>query len=107
MKCVGDGRVPFAGPAASAAAQPLVDKRRWREVDVIRIQVRTGRDDLVDLVENVVAELDIGSGQQIAQLLRGTWPPKILCFIRPPPRFAVVVGNPGTQLNTEVAPAPA
>ena len=54
-----------------APTQPRIGEcRRRGEVVVVRVELRARRDDLVDAVQDVVTEHDVGSGEEVVKLLR-------------------------------------
>src|SRR3982074_2425409 len=60
-----------SGVATSAAAQPLVDDGRgWVDVEVVGVQIDAGRNDVVDLVEEVIAEFHVYASEEIGEVLR-------------------------------------
>src|SRR5450432_1107041 len=69
-------RTSSASATEGRPAPELLDcQRRWcRAVVVCRVELRARRHDLVDAVENVVAQYDVRAGQQILKLLGGSGP---------------------------------
>src|ERR1700722_17214917 len=58
------------GPAPPAAAEPRIRKGgRGGEIVVVGIELRPRGDDLVDAVEEIVTEHDVGPGQEVIKLL--------------------------------------
>src|SRR5580704_19373097 len=55
-------------------AQARVQQGRWQVRLVERADVGAGRDDLVDLVEDLVGERDVGAGEQVVELLHRVRP---------------------------------
>jgi len=51
-----------------SAAQARVQQGRWQVRLVERADVGAGRNDLVDLVEDLVGECDVGAGEQVVEL---------------------------------------
>ena len=74
---VGPGRRPISssGAFADRSAPEARALECWGHVGLVeRADVAAGRDDLVDAVEDLIAERDLETGQEIVELLHRVWP---------------------------------
>jgi len=74
MKPSNPSGVVWAAFTGGSAAQARILEGRWQVGLVERADVGAGRDDLVDPVEDLVGERDIGAGQQVVELLHRVRP---------------------------------